>query len=363
MKKKILPFFLALSLLPLFVLMPQAAKEKAKNDAQETHVYTDDEILERIDELFSKLRGKRFTTDCSDCGNSVCEKCRLSKVIRSSWFIEEFGETDIRQYPPHTSGFDSDGWSCYAFAEFASWYIFAESVDSVVALEPVGTYRFNYEEMKDHAHIGDNLRWDTTAYKSSLNHSAIVISVDSDGVNVLDSNWEYGTYGHNYIRKHKIYFNDSDVRNSPVHISAYADREKCGCVEKYAGVYTTDNVSGTLTIRSGHGTSFAALGSIPADGIFKVTKANGKWAHVEYNGIEGYASMTYMRRLYIRGDVNGDRAVNASDAAYLLRHTMRPLRYPLEQSGDMNGDGNTDTDDAVHLLRHTMRPDKYPLAD
>ncbi len=326
-----------------------------------TKVYSDAEIASKIDTLYSALRGKRFTTDLADCGNSVCDKCRLSEVIKAQWFKDLFGTTTISQYPPHESRFNSDGWSCYAFAEFASWYIYAENSGSTVVLEPVGTYAFNYTNMKKYAHAGDNLRWDTTAYKSALNHSAIVVSVESDGVTVLDSNWEYGTYGHNYIRKHKIYFNDEDVGNSPVHISTYPYGDTCNCVEKYAGVYTTDNVVTSLTIRSGHGTSFSVLGSIPPDAIFVVTKSNGTWAHVEYNGISGYASMSYMKRSTIRGDVNNNIKVSSADAIYLLRSTMRPSAYPITQSGDMDGDGRMTSADAVYLLRHIMRPDRYPL--
>ncbi len=65
----------------------------------------------------------------------------------------------------------------------------------------------------------------------------------------------------------------------------------------------------------------------------------------------------------IRGDVNGDGKVNSADAVYLLRHTMRPTKYPINQSGDMNGDDKVNSADAVYLLRYTMRPSKYPLAD
>ena len=64
---------------------------------------------------------------------------------------------------------------------------------------------------------------------------------------------------------------------------------------------------------------------------------------------------------YKRGDVNGDDKVDSNDAIYLLRHTLMPDKYPINQSGDMNGDGKTDSNDAIYLLRHTLMPDKYPL--
>ena len=65
----------------------------------------------------------------------------------------------------------------------------------------------------------------------------------------------------------------------------------------------------------------------------------------------------------IRGDVNGDREKNSADAIYLLRHTIMPNIYPVNQFADMNGDGETNSADAIYLLRHTIMPNMYPLAD
>lgn len=65
---------------------------------------------------------------------------------------------------------------------------------------------------------------------------------------------------------------------------------------------------------------------------------------------------------YARGDLDKNGKVSSDDAIYLLRYTMRPTKYPIEQSGDMNGDSKVNSDDAIYLLRYTMRPDKYPLA-
>lgn len=64
---------------------------------------------------------------------------------------------------------------------------------------------------------------------------------------------------------------------------------------------------------------------------------------------------------YQRGDTNGDGYVTSDDAIYLLRHTLSPARYPINQSGDMNGDKYITSDDAIYLLRHTLSPSRYPL--
>ena len=63
----------------------------------------------------------------------------------------------------------------------------------------------------------------------------------------------------------------------------------------------------------------------------------------------------------LRGDVNGDRQVDDADALYLLRNTLFPDRFQINQSGDMNGDGMEDDADALYLLRHTLFPGRFPL--
>ena len=65
----------------------------------------------------------------------------------------------------------------------------------------------------------------------------------------------------------------------------------------------------------------------------------------------------------IRGDMDGNGMKDTADAIYLLRHTMRESKYPLDQNGDVNGDGVKNADDAIYLLRHIMRESRYPLAD
>ena len=72
--------------------------------------------------------------------------------------------------------------------------------------------------------------------------------------------------------------------------------DTCNCSESYAGNYTcTSNT--TLNIRSGHSTSSSVRGSIPSGATVYVSKSDGNWAHVEYNGISGCASMKYLSKI------------------------------------------------------------------
>lgn len=77
---------------------------------------------------------------------------------------------------------------------------------------------------------------------------------------------------------------------------------ECGCSDTYAGVYKCTTTTTSLLIRSGHGTDHSFLGySIPPGAQVTVSRASGTtwddWAHVNYNGIEGFASMQYLMKV------------------------------------------------------------------
>lgn len=86
-----------------------------------------------------------------------------------------------------------------------------------------------------------------------------------------------------------------------------AGSDTCECSEEYAGLYTTKNVQSYLNIRVSHSANSSSLGQIPAGAQIVVSKGDGTWAHVEYNGISGYCSMAYMERL---GDVEPGMSVS-----------------------------------------------------
>ena len=75
----------------------------------------------------------------------------------------------------------------------------------------------------------------------------------------------------------------------------------CSCDSYYAGYYACVTSSQPLNIRSGHSTNSAIVGSIPVGAAVHVSKAqgtgSGAWAHVEYNGYVGFASMEYLARM------------------------------------------------------------------
>lgn len=113
------------------------------------------------------------------------------------------------------------------------------------------------------------------------------------------------------------------------------------------------------TTVKGTSASYTISGIVPGTYTMKVSKKN----HVtrEYSVTVSAGTQTQNAQIHLRGDVNGDGAVNKTDALHLLKHTILPAAYTINQSGDMNGDGAVNKADALHLLKHTILPAAYPL--
>ncbi len=108
-----------------------------------------------------------------------------------------------------------------------------------------------------------------------------------------------------YLTKYdEKFFADSVLLINPVFLTSSNYQLKktyssaaCGCSTSYAGTYTTKNVTSYLNIRTDHSAATESIGRIPPNAIIPVSYGNGKWAHVTYNGISGYANMDYMQKI------------------------------------------------------------------
>ena len=130
----------------------------------------------------------------------------------------------------------------------------------------------------------------------------------------------------------------------------------CSCSTSYAGTYTTKGVYDVLNIRADHSASSKLLGTIPANAKFKVTKADGKWAHVEYNGISGCVSMEYIQKVAsakVVGDINADGVVTISDAVILEAYLLKKRTLTQEQynAADLDGDNKVNVYDMVYMRK------------
>lgn len=217
----------------------------------------------------------------------------------------------ISSYPSGSrwTGTFDNGSQCYGFGKmvifnlfgknssggYRSWNYAGVSTSGMKTIGSVTSFSAsNVQSLLSKAKCGDVLQFDQTKQ-----HTMIVYSVDSGGVTVYDCNWDNNCG----ISKRYSSFGAWSGRNSAKLTLLRADNynpdptpNNCNCSTSYAGNYTCTTSSAPLTIRSGHGTSYSSIGSIPSGATVYVSKADGTWAHVTYNGVSGYASMEYLKK-------------------------------------------------------------------
>lgn len=163
-----------------------------KNFVEKT--LADKVVKERIDEMIAALENKYFTSDKKACYNSVGDTCNVDNVVAKNGIVRDLLEKNkggknlnTALLPKHYSADGTSltrGWSCCGFGNFAGWYVGADKITDDVTYRAIKiNCEYNYENMSKYARVGDILR--------SLSHTAMVISVEDDGVLVLDSNWNH----------------------------------------------------------------------------------------------------------------------------------------------------------------------------
>ncbi|MBQ0040792.1 MAG: SH3 domain-containing protein [Clostridiales bacterium] len=153
---------------------------------------TDETVNERIRQMIDALAGKFFTSDQKECRLSDGTTCDVENVLKKNSVVRELignnkggKEVNPNLLPYH---YDANGvgqikgYSCCGFANFAGWYVAADKNTSNVNYRAVKVgCDYNYENMSMYARPGDIVR--------SATHSWLVVSVEQDGLMVLDSNW------------------------------------------------------------------------------------------------------------------------------------------------------------------------------
>ena len=118
------------------------------------------------------------------------------------------------------------------------------------------------------------------------------------------SNGNVSTYGGNSGSEGSLYSRKVKQHATQTMSIAYIVRPNysgaassgCNCSTSYAGTYTVNTSQYPLTMRSGHGTGYSAVTTIPKGTEVTVTKGDGTWAHVEWNGYSGYCALEYLVR-------------------------------------------------------------------
>ena len=156
-----------------------------------------------------------------------------------------------------------------------------------------------------------------------------------------DSKCSYNVYSENALRSYYPYrFNGFG-----------SDPQTCTCSEAYAGTYrcTTERVA--LTIRDQHGTNGNKIGSIPSGAEVYVSKANGSWAHVEYNGVSGYATMNYLAKKENAPILQLPDRLTISEGTYAIRARKNSgFSLSIFDNSNLNGAN-------VHLWQYNQSND------
>ena len=109
--------------------------------------------------------------------------------------------------------------------------------------------------------------------------------------------------GLNEDKDNKQQVNNNVINKNPIVKPVQREEKKqsnnlsCGCSNSYAGIYIVNTSRLPLTMRSGHGSNYGKVTSIPKGTTVTVSASNGTWAHVNYNGSDGYASMQYLKKV------------------------------------------------------------------
>ncbi len=239
----------------------------------------------------------------TQAGKTTCTLCSAAMMLRARMYLSGNGSwASVTE-----SSIKSAAWIDGTGLRWAFTYRFG---DDSMTVAHKGTSGLSVSELKA---ILDSHPEGIVLYCGNVPHAVFLTDYEGDtfycadpyagydgGRISLDSSYlgiRYGTQAGILSRVTAYWYISSYEISSEVG----GNVDSCGCSTEYAGTYTCATGGYTLTIRSGHGTSYGAIGSIPDGATVTVTKASGSdsgdWAHVSYNGITGYASMAYLQKL------------------------------------------------------------------
>ena len=271
-----------------------------------------------------KFVGKYFTTYGSNgekpCQNYYtsghgCSDCGTSKLINSSWIKNTFGLTASSVSNLPSFRFAPNGSmaqpcsSCVAFATMVHWFLYAQnSTDKVTVSQIVQKGTFNSETFSK-AKVGDII---TMVSGSDHYHTMIFVSLKSNGVEVIDCNWNGANVGSTKVQKRVHYFSNSNgctvtinraINYTQEHVCSYNNNGYCtGCGKDYLETSsfssTKDVVSGKvtpLTTERLHVRTRPYAASTWPDGSSYKT---ADYANMEYTCKNHYGNLWYYVKYY-----------------------------------------------------------------
>ena len=180
-------------------------------------------VQEKLDYLLEKLGaedgGAYFTVNRKACcsvrkSGHGCTNCNVADIAQTSWFKELFGSVDVSNFPSHDVNSErraDNGKSCFGFACFAQWYLYADSAEENVVGKRVATIRFNETNIKKYVMPGDVIRVN--------GHSVVVYSIEEDGIWVVDSNGNTGGQLNCVVQKRFLKYTKSNMSGYTAYVN------------------------------------------------------------------------------------------------------------------------------------------------
>ena len=189
---------------------------------------------------------------------------------------------------------------------------------------------------------------DVVRYRNG-GHSIFITNVEGETVTFADCNWN-----HNCNIRWDRTISKSTLKGSLtyVHSAPYewgTNEPTCDCSTSYAGEYKCITESSPLRIRADHNTTSDVIGSIPSKAIVTVSKANGKWAHITYNEIKGFASMEYLQL------VKGHAFVELDESSVVLGVDSNKTKTLSLSFGNLPDDAEIDFKYDKNIISATVK--------
>lgn len=348
--KKIISFMLAAIM--LIATIPLGAV--SVNAATTPSTVTVAQATERLNTLIGLLDGKYFTTTGAACATNEsghgCSKCYAKNVLAQQWIQSLIGMGTInvenfpRIYYSKTNVGDYHGYSCFGFACFAHWYIFAQKNTDNIVGKFVAQGSLNKSTL-DSARPGDVL-WFSNDY-SSNGHAGIYVKHDSTGFTVLDCNWRhtapnknncyvnedtfsYSSFGYNYVAITGVenYSRETSTGSSTSGVKNRIDQIIADLKIKFPnGKWNINDTDCSLGV-SGHGCSKCSVYNIVKQ------KYGETWSSAQCT--DGQSCNGFAKYVFVR--LFGSTISNATDTK--IGNGQTASTYDKCKMGDLIGNGH-----------------------
>ena len=236
------------------------------------------EARSRLNTLISAFNGKYFTVNQQACGTNLsdhgCSNCLASSVANTSWCKNLVGKYPASydnvpaQYYPSGSRGSVDGYSCYGFANYIHWCIFATYNGDYLTSTLEKTGAFNSSTLS-YARPGDVIRF-------SSGHSVVYIGHDSSGVDVLDCNWRYSSENYVNCKVHRHTINYSFYPNDTIAITGVTNYDRSLTPATYTVSYNANGGSGAPASQTKtSGVNLTLSSTVPTKNYTITYNANG----------------------------------------------------------------------------------------